>query len=763
MPNPLLLVDTTGAVLPAGTDYKTHLSDEAIDYAYLPDNFHPSNVEAKRFYYHCGILCHELLGTLPTVDEPRTIHYRPITLVSGATDCPPTNGYLGATVIRGHSLRFFVELKCTFLLSTYGTSSVLPIPNQSDGTCWKEETRNLMVVDQPTGTAYGDLITQWDSDIVKVGTIHYESGTVNIYGGQISFSHYRPTFGPDFAVLVTVAGVQTNRVYTWKQLVKLDIQRQGGAPVGGAGNGVLARMLITAAGTNLTAVKYATSSTAEDEKSVNVVLTSLGLQIPTAPNSPLTGVSFKVGNTLYTSLPDGTLVTDFNPVTGTGTTAGAVDLNTGAIQITNWLASASATVSGVHAAAPYGTDAYCDQITIRTASAPLRPGSLSIVGSTKTFAGLTHSFNVSADLDGNIVDDWVLGKVDYANGIVRLWFTQPTSDVLFPINLNTDLRAKDYSFLEIPGVAKRLSWHAKTSSLRYNAVAYSYLPLDADLLGIDPVRLPSDGRVPIFRPGSFVVVGHKGEVTATVSNAQTIDCARVRLSRVRVIGNDGVVINTGYTADLEAGTVTFTDVSGYSQPVTVEHRIEDMMMTSDVQINGQLTFTRPLSHDYPLGSYVSSALIAGGNGDMFARVSVMFDQATWNGTFADAISGSAATGTFNSTQYPIVVTNRGARTERWAVQFTSGTTFNVIGENVGVIATGSVNSNCLPINPATNVPYFTIPALGWGAGWSAGNVLRFNTVGAEFPVWVVRTVQQGPETVPDDSFTLLIRGDVNTP
>jgi hypothetical protein len=82
------------------------------------------------------------------------------------------------------------------------------------------------------------------------------------------------------------------------------------------------------------------------------------------------------------------------------------------------------------------------------------------------------------------------------------------------------------------------------SSLRYSAVAYSYLPLDADLLGIDPVRLPSDGRVPIFRPGGFAVVGHTGKITTSVSNGQTIDCARVRLSRVRVVGNDGVVIHT---------------------------------------------------------------------------------------------------------------------------------------------------------------------------------------------------------------------------
>ncbi|WP_410925238.1 hypothetical protein, partial [Pseudomonas aeruginosa] len=59
------------------------------------------------------------------------------------------------------------------------------------------------------------------------------------------------------------------------------------------------------------------------------------------------------------------------------------------------------------------------------------------------------------------------------------------------------------------------------SSLRYSAVAYSYLPLDAALLGIDPVRLPSDGRVPIFRPGGFAVVGHTGRITASVSNGQT--------------------------------------------------------------------------------------------------------------------------------------------------------------------------------------------------------------------------------------------------
>ena len=226
-----------------------------------------------------------------------------------------------------------------------------------------------------------------------------------------------------------------------------------------------------------------------------------------------------------------------------------------------------------------------------------------------------------------------------------------------------------------------------------------------------------------------------------------------------MVGFDGNVINTGYTANLEAGTVTFTNVTGYSQPVTIEHRIEDMAVVREAQISGEITFTRALTHDYPMGSFVSSALVAG---DLKSRVSVLFDQQTWNGTtWIDSVSGAAATGTFNDVLAPIVVTNKGAVTERWALVFTNTTSFNVIGEHVGVIGTGTINEDLAPINPATGVPYFTVPALGFGLGWATGNILRFNTVGAMTPVWVVRTVQQGPNTGTEHSFTLLSRGDVD--
>ena len=61
---------------------------------------------------------------------------------------------------------------------------------------------------------------------------------------------------------------------------------------------------------------------------------------------------------------------------------------------------------------------------------------------------------------------------------------------------------------------------------------------------------------------------------------------------------------------------------------------------------------------------MSSALVAG---DLFARVNLVFDQGSWNGDWFDEPWGSPATATFNHTQYPIQVTNRGALTERWVV------------------------------------------------------------------------------------------------
>lgn len=281
----------------------------------------------------------------------------------------------------------------------------------------------------------------------------------------------------------------------------------------------------------------------------------------------------------------------------------------------------------------------------------------------------------------------------------------------------------------------------------------------------------SAGQAQTIQPNDGLLIHSTiGMTPATVANAQVVTTGRTSLARLRVIGNNGVEharftlgvpapSGVGCTADLTAGTVTFSDVSGMSQPVTVEHRIEEMARASAVSVGtGVITLNRALSRAYPAGTKVSSLCMLG---DLQGRVIGGFAQSAWTGVFSDTVLGSTPTADFNDAVYPLTTTNQGSITDRWTVIFTNTTTFRCIGELTGEISGGSTGAVYAPINPATGVPYFTVPALGWGSGWSNGNVYRFNTSGANAPLWLIRTVAP---SVPSgsDSVTVEFRGYVNT-
>lgn len=516
-----------------------------------------------------------------------------------------------------------------------------------------------------------------------------------------------------------------------------------------AGSTILSLSL---AGATSAAATY--SNAASGTESLSGDMDALHLKTNLANAFVLSGVSFSAGGKRYVSKANGDLHVDLSPVTGNGTKVGTLTPGLGEVVLDSWpvgLAPAVSDWRGV-AGAPVngvGTPFSTYGITFRIATAPIRTGSFSVLGT--MVDGST--FNYSANSDGIINEPRVKGRINYTTGVVKLIGVSPTAPA--------GVIKQDLSFLDIPGVTTEYIDLIQQETLRYNAVAFTYLPLDAELLGIDPVRLPSDGRVPIFRPGELAVVGHTATTAPqTVIAGTVIDCGRTRLSRERLLGNDGHVIETGYTEDLEAGTLTIVDPTGYSQPVHVEHRIEDMALIRDVQIDGTITFTRPLTHNFPEGSFVSSCLRTG---DLKARTSLVFDQASWDGVTYSDVPGPAATATYNTVGYPITVTNAGALNEKWVLRFKTTQTFDIIGEHVGNIGEGSINTITAPINGVTGEPYFTIQVEGWGTGWSVGNIVRINTVGAMAPVWMVRTVQQGPEAAADYSFLTIVRGDVDNP
>lgn len=638
----------------------------------------------------------------------------------------------------------------------------VPTERDPDG-AFLRSLRSLRVTDNGSGS----LRAAGGSGPVTVGTINYTTGAFTL---QKTISAGYVSTVAVYEYVNPVLGFPVRRLIGhFPREASLDIYNGPGAaqvPVpewawwtGSQGNAVEAR----AAGADLPA--FSGTVTLDN---IFMPANAAGYGATTQFSTEV--LSFDLGGNFYAK-SGSTYVVSPDPATGLGTVVGSASTVAGmsGVLLTAWPISAASLVTRIAGASQpplgTGTPLTTTGVTFRTAVSPLVNSGFQVAGA---FAVSGVSFTATANSAGVIATGTaavgetpgsygVFGKVDFDQGIATLQFGRRV-----PVSMAAAVGVVDLSSLGIAGVQYVQSYPVRADQLRYNATGYSYLPLDPDILGLNPVRLPADGRVPIFRTGTYAVLGHTGKVgPATVANAQVLNCGRTRLSRVRVIGNDGNVIDTGYAADLDAGIVTFNDVTGYSQPVTVEHRIEDTVQVRNAQINGQLSFTRPSTHAYPVpGSYVSSALVAG---DVRARVQPAFDQVSWTNVWSDAPIGSSATGAFNDTQNPITTTNLGALTERWYCVFTNSTSFNVVGEHVGVIATGNTGSNCAPLNPSTGAAYFNIPAAGWGLGWSAGNVMRFNTVGAEVPIWVARTILQGPETVENDEFTILIRGDVNRP
>ncbi|SDS29327.1 hypothetical protein SAMN05216198_1627 [Halopseudomonas litoralis] len=382
----------------------------------------------------------------------------------------------------------------------------------------------------------------------------------------------------------------------------------------------------------------------------------------------------------------------------------------------------------------------------RTPGAPLRPASLQI---TVVRADTSEIVTGTADLNGNVSGGGIIhGTVDAQTGVVSLRFNTDPEDAV--------------GVTAVPIIAALVT---------YNAVVQTSMPMSADLLGLDPVRLPADGRVPIYREGDVLVIHHTAEQDVTPEAGQTVALGRAYQAAIEVADSLGAPLDPAqYSVDRELGLITWAtpvqlqdpDGGPLTPPLTLRDRVEHMTVCTEVQITGAVGIGSPMPWDLPAGETMVSSAVTWG--DLQARLYRWFTQQTWNQSspnWTDAPIGGSTTAQYNQLNYPPIITNIGAIAGKWALVFTSATSFNVVEEKLGVITTGNTTSDCAPINPATGSPYFTIRREGWGSGWAAGNAVRFNTDACLGPMWVVRTVLSGQGTVDDDRLRLQIRGDAD--
>ena len=395
-------------------------------------------------------------------------------------------------------------------------------------------------------------------------------------------------------------------------------------------------------------------------------------------------------------------------------------------------------------------------VFFRTVAAPVKPTAI-IINLTDVNGG---RISVNGDSLGNLTGEHAWGSFDYLGGCGQLQF----GDFLLDATLTPKDKAEWwYNAADVgavqPGKIWR-PWPVDPTTIRINSVTYVYLPIDSSIVGLQATTLPPDGRVPIFRRGNYACLSNTQDmVPANLTTGGVVNLGRHRVSRVHLIDGHGELINSGYTADLDLGTVAIDNATGWAQPVVVRHAIEQLFRLPDVQINGTVTLDSDIAHDFPMGSVLSSALVAG---DLEANVSVSFTQASWSGVWSDARIGNQPEASYDFLHNQLRMTNKGGITERWAVVFTGQTTYYVMGEHLGVIATGDLNSDCSPPNPqADNEPYWTLPKLGFGLRWAAGNVIRFNTVASLYALAAAMVVQAGSPEVLDHHVQLLGRVDVD--
>ena len=458
------------------------------------------------------------------------------------------------------------------------------------------------------------------------------------------------------------------------------------------------------------------------------------------------------GHTYFDKL--GSIYTDLDPKTGSALLAGTVDYQAGKILLSNWQwQNGNAPV--INSLVTSIGNNPVDAVTFRVPSSPLRAGSLEI----QAVAVDGTKISARANYAGELKADGIQGLVDTEFGVVDVKFGQ----------LVNAAGNEDEDWYNPDAVQNGKIWqplHVLAETITYNAVAYSYLPIDSNVVKIDTVRLPQDGRIPIFRRGDTILIGNRqtDDIGSAHTGGQTVQLSRNDVDRICVSDANGTPVNAElWDYDLDAGSITWTtplDLSSYQMPLSVMHAQEERNRILEADIDGTLSLIFPTKRDYPIDStYVSSVLIGG---DLQVRVSVPFTQRNWDRVWRDEPVGDTLLNKLNLKDYPMVLTDDGAITERWMIKFTGSNQFELYGETLGFVMRGDTLTDLAPINPASQKPYFTIPrqAFGNDAPWAINDIVRFNTWGTLLPVWVLCAVQPSSRTPEgEDGYTMCLYGD----
>lgn len=153
-----------------------------------------------------------------------------------------------------------------------------------------------------------------------------------------------------------------------------------------------------------------------------------------------------------------------------------------------------------------------------------------------------------------------------------------------------------------------------------------------------------------------------------------------------------------------------------------------------------------------LAAQVGTAYAAG------ARISGVMEVASVVGTFVSFVVTSAA-GLYNEITNPVLVDSIAGVEQSWTLTFTSGTAFDITGDILGAVGSGTIAAGGAPTNPFYGAPYFTLAPAGFSGTFLSGDTITFNTSPASVPVWLKRVVPAGSNSIANNKAIIVMDGE----
>lgn len=164
----------------------------------------------------------------------------------------------------------------------------------------------------------------------------------------------------------------------------------------------------------------------------------------------------------------------------------------------------------------------------------------------------------------------------------------------------------------------------------------------------------------------------------------------------------------------------------------------------------------------PAGNDITLTLtdnLANGYNSVDTFISSGMDIGTIQGNF-DSWVETSGSGTYDeATPGNVVVDGVGGIEQDWTITFTGPSNYDLVGDTLGAVGSGTTAGNFAPNNPDFTQPYFTILSGGWGGTWANLDTITFTTHPAAEPVWYERTVPAAAAALASNFIDTVVIGE----